>query len=50
MLRFLFSFCDTRGDAAQVEPKDQELTAAFGMARNLANNPNSPLRQNLNLA
>jgi len=50
MLRFLFSFCNTRGDAAQVEPKDDELLVAFGMARELANEPNTPLRKNLNLA
>jgi len=50
MLRFLFSFCNTRGDATQVEPKDGELLVAFRMARELANEPNTPLRKNLNLA
>jgi len=50
MLRFLFSFCDTSGDAAQVDPKDDESMAAFDMARELANEQNTPLRKNLNHA
>ena len=50
MLHFLFSFCDTRGDAAGVRPKDEELMAAFKVARNLANEQATPLRNNLNLA
>ena len=50
MLRFLFSFCGTGGDAAQVEPKDNELIDAFEMVRELANKPNTPLRNNLDLA
>ena len=49
MLRFLFSFCDTGGDAAQVESKDDELMHAFGMVRKLANEQNTPLRDNLDL-
>lgn len=50
MLHFLFSFCDTGGDAAGVRPKDEELMAAFKVARNLANEQATPLRNNLNLA
>lgn len=50
MLHFLFSFCDTGGDAAEVRPKDEELMAAFKVARNLANEQATPLRNNLNLA
>jgi len=50
MLRFLFSFCDTRGDASQVESKDDELRVAFEMVRGLANEPDTPLRENLNFA
>ena len=50
MLRFLFSFCNTSGDAAQVEPRDDELINAFEMAREFANEPNTPLRNNLDLA
>ena len=48
MLRFLFSFCETGGDAAQVEPKNEELMAAFAKLQELANKPNTPLRINLN--
>ena len=48
MLRFLFSFCETGGDVAQVEPKDEELTAAFTKVQELANKQNNPLRINLN--
>ena len=44
MLRFLFSFCDTRGDATAVEPKDKELIVAFEMTRKLANKEDTPLR------
>jgi len=50
MLRFLFSFCCTRGDATQVEPKEEDLVAAFEMTRELANEIDTPLRDNLNLA
>ena len=50
MLRFLFSFCDTRGDATQVEPKNDELLAAFEMTRGLANEADTPLRNSLDLA
>jgi len=50
MLRFLFSFCDTRDDATQVEPKGEELTAAFEMTRELASEPDTPLRKSLDLA
>jgi penicillin V acylase-like amidase (Ntn superfamily) len=50
MLRFLFSFCDAEGDAAEIEPKDEELMVAFEKARELANEPNTPLRKNLSLA
>ena len=49
MLRFLFSFCETGGDAAQVEPKNEELMAAFAKVQELANEPNTPLRTNLDL-
>lgn len=50
MLRFLFSFCNTTGEATQVEPKDEELIAAFKMTRELANEAGTPLRKNLDLA
>ena len=50
MLRFLFSFCDTRDDAGRVEPKDEELGTAFAFAQELANEPDTLLRKNLNLA
>ena len=50
MLRFLFSFCDTRGDAAQADPKDDELMGAFEVARELANELDSPLRNHLGKA
>ena len=50
MLHFLFSFCGTGGDSVQVGPKNGELLIAFGMVRELANEPNTPLRDNLNLA
>jgi hypothetical protein len=33
-----------------VEPKDEELKVAFEKARELANEPDTPLRKNLNLA
>ena len=50
MLRFLFSFCNTRGEATQVVPKDEELIDTFKMAQELANEAGTPLRENLNLA
>ena len=50
MLRFLFSFSNTTGEATQVEPKDEELIAAFKMTRELANEAGTPLRKNLDLA
>jgi len=50
MLRFLFSFCNTAGNAAQVEPKDDELIKAFEMVREFANESKTPLRENLDLA
>ena len=50
MLRFLFSFCNTRSDATQVEPKDQDIMAAFKMTQELANETDTPLRENLDLA
>ena len=50
MLRFLFSFCGTEADAAQVDHKDEEMImGAFGMVRNPANK-SGPLGDNLNLA
>ena len=49
MLHFLFSFCNTGGDAAQVEPNDRKLMAAFEKVQELANKPNTPLRTNLDL-
>ena len=50
MLRFLFSFCNTQGDATEVvEPEEVELKGAFEMVRDLANEPNTLLRENLNL-
>ncbi|KAF9643780.1 hypothetical protein BDM02DRAFT_1319862 [Thelephora ganbajun] len=50
MLRFLFSFCNTSGDTAEVIPKDKEPVVAFEKDRELANEPNTPLRKSLNLA
>ena len=50
MLRFLFSFCGARDDATQVKPKNEELPAAFKVTRELANEPNTPLRDYLNRA
>lgn len=47
MLHFLFSFCNTGGDEAQVEPNDKKLIAAFEKIQELANKPNTPLRINL---
>ena len=49
MLHFLFTFCNTGGDAAQVEPNDRKLIAAFKRVQELANEPNTPLRTNLDL-
>ena len=48
MLHFLFSFCNTGGDATQVEPNDEKLIAAFGKVQKLANKQNTPLRISLN--
>jgi len=48
MLRFLFSFCNARGNAAQVEPNDKDLMAAFKKVQNLAGEANTSLRVNLN--
>ena len=48
MLRFLFSFCETRGDAAQFQPKNEGLAAAFAEVQKLTNKQNTPLRINLN--
>jgi len=48
MLRFLFSFCETPGDAAQVEPGNEKLMAAFSKVQELANEKNTPLRIDLN--
>jgi len=48
MLCFLFSFCKTGGDAAQVRPKDEELIAVFTKVQELASKQNTPLRINLN--
>jgi hypothetical protein len=50
MLRFLFSISNTEGDAPEVEPKDEELKVAFEKVQELANEPDTPLRENLNLA
>jgi len=36
MLRFLFSFCASKSDAAEVEPEDDKLISAFGMVQELA--------------
>jgi len=49
ILHFLFSFCNTGGDAAQVEPNDRKLMAAFEKVQELVNKPDTPLRTNLNL-
>ena len=50
MLRFLFSFCSTGGDAAEVAPKDEGLMLAFKMVQGLANEPNTPLGKHLHSA
>ena len=50
MLRFMFSFCNTGGDATQVVPKDEELMLAFKMVQGLANEPNTPLEKYLHSA
>ena len=50
MLRFLFSFCAAAVDATEVEPKDREILAAFKDVQDLANRPNTPLRDNLHIA
>ena len=47
MLHFLFSFCNTGGDAAQVEPNDEKLIAAFKKVQELANMSNTILKINL---
>jgi len=47
MLRFLFSFCNARGDAAQVEPNDKDLMAAFEEVQKLAGEANTSLRIHL---
>jgi hypothetical protein len=49
MLRLLFSFYDTRGDATQVGPRDEELRISLEKAQELANEPNAPLGKYLNL-
>ena len=49
MLHFLFTFCNTGGDAAQVEPNDRKLITAFKRVQELANEPSTPLRTNLDL-
>ena len=50
MLRFLFSFCGTGGDTPEVKPKEEEVKLAFEKVRELANEPNSPLRKRLTRA
>jgi len=50
MLRFLFSFCETNGDATEVQRKDEEIKLAFKQVQALANEPNTPLRENLDRA
>ncbi|KAF9642050.1 hypothetical protein BDM02DRAFT_3194011 [Thelephora ganbajun] len=50
VLRFQFSFYDTSSNAAEVVSKDKELMAVFEMVREFANEPNTSLRVNLNLA
>jgi hypothetical protein len=50
VLRFLFSFCDTKDDVTKAEPRDEELRVAFKKVRELANELDTPLRENLNLA
>ena len=42
MLRFLFSFCGTRADAVQVDPKDGDLITAFEVVQRLANEKEIP--------
>jgi hypothetical protein len=50
MLHFLFSFSNTEGSTPKVESKDGELKVAFEKVQELANEPDTPLRENLNLA
>lgn len=49
MIRFLFSFCGADGGTAEVRPKVGELKDAFSMAQELANEPDTPLRENLKM-
>ena len=50
MLRFLFSFCNTSGDASEVEPKDKDFKYAFDEVQKLANTQKSPLMRHLDQA
>ena len=47
MLRFLFSFCNTNGDADEVVPNDREIRLVFEKVREFANESNSPLGKHL---
>ena len=49
MLHFLFTFCNTGGDTAHIEPNDRKLITAFKRVQELANEPSTPLRTNLDL-
>ena len=50
MLRFLFSFCNTRGNASEVEYKDKEFKFAFDEVQKLASTKKSPLTEHLDQA
>jgi len=50
MLLFLFSFCGTKGDAAEVGPKGDDLIKAFGEVQKLASEQNTPLRSGVGAA
>ena len=50
MLRFLFSFCNTRGNASEVEYKDKEFKFAFDEVQKLASTKKSPLTDYLDQA
>jgi len=50
MLRFLFSFCASESDAAEVKPEDDKLMGAFEMVQKLASEQNTPLKSYINEA
>ena len=54
MLRFIFSFCGTSGDAPEAESKEEgkrtQFKLVFMRVRKLANEPDSPMWENLSCA